>query len=136
MALVSMSIESVRRGLEDNEEVLVLKEVMAERYLPIYMGRFQAELIKKQLIGKHPVRSGDLPVSLDDIDLGKYELESVIINRFEDSIFYTKLLFRHEDETQEVDCSLAEAIAYGANNDVPILADETVLKRAGIQISA
>lgn len=94
MAKVEMVIDSVRRNSLGNEWVMILKERSAERYLPIYIGSPQADVIKKLLMG-------DVPP-----DTISSKVESVTINRFEDNVFYARLSYK----SYEVGCPPAEAV--------------------------
>lgn len=47
MAQVEMIIDSVRRKSLSDEWVVILKAKGAERYLPIYVGPSQADIIKR-----------------------------------------------------------------------------------------
>ena len=46
MGIVEMTIDSLRRNSLSNEWALILKEKGAERYLPIYIGPRQANIVE------------------------------------------------------------------------------------------
>jgi len=117
MAKVEMVIDSVRRNSLGNDWVVILKEKTAERYLPIYIGSPQVDVIKKLLMGHAPR------------DTVSPKIESVIINRFENNTFYARLSYK----SYEVDYPPAEALALSIRARAPIFADETVLNKAGVE---
>ena len=120
MAKVEMVIDSIRRNSLGNDWVVILKEKSAERYLPIYIGSSQADVIKKLLMGHAPP------------DTISPKVESVIINRFENNTFYARLSYK----SYEVDCPPANALALSIGAGASIFADEALLNKAGIAVSA
>ena len=130
MAEIEVQIESVRQGAVSKECTLMLKDKTAERYLPIYIGNSQASRIKELLIGA-PISEPQEPSLADNIpeDL---ELVSVVINKFEDNDYYTKLRFRRGDKTRDFRVKLTEAMIASIRMEVPILVDESVLTKSGI----
>ena len=64
MAQVEMEIDSVRRYMRNDKWVVILKEQGAERYLPIYIGSYQADIIRRLLMREEPVESACLDLSL------------------------------------------------------------------------
>ena len=137
MGIVEMTIDSLRRNLLSNERALILKEKGAERYLPIYIGPRQANIVEKLLLGVGRVDPAEFDLSSAGIDIIFCKVEAVIINRFANNVFYAKLLLtRNDNEAVEVDCALAKAVAHGIRAEAPIFADEAVLDKAGIAIGA
>ena len=133
MALNEVTIDSVRRNLLSDEWALILKENGAERYLPIYVGPYQADIIKRELISPKPeyfdLRLETLGAAAD-IDIRFTRLESVVINRFEDNVFHAKLIVAFQNNRQEVECPLPHAVAIGIRTHAPIFVDDQVLEQA------
>lgn len=137
MSVVEMTIDSLRRNSLSNEWALILKEKGAERYLPIYIGPRQANILEKLLIGVGRIDPAEFNLSSVGIDTIFCKVEAVIINRFANNVFYAKLLLtRNDNEAVEVDCAPAKAVAHGIRAKAPIFADEAVLDKAGIAIGA
>jgi hypothetical protein len=136
MAQIEMIIDSVRRNSLTDQWSIILKERGAERYLPIYVGSPQASLVAKQLQGVGSSELGDYVFSLTGIDTTKSKVESVIINGFDNNIFYARLLLSQHDKPREVDCPPAIALALGVRVQAPIFAEEAVLDKAGVDVPA
>jgi len=135
MGLVEMTIDSLRRNSLNNEWALILKEKGTERYLPIYIGPQQADIIRKLLMGVGRIDPAEFDLSSAGIDIIFCKVKAAIINRFVDNIFYAKLLLTRDDnEAVEVDCDPVRAIAHGIRAEAPIFADEAVLDKAGIAV--
>jgi len=73
---------------------------------------------------------------LTGIDTTKSKVESVIINGFDNNIFYARLLLSEHDKPREVDCPSAIALALAVRAQAPIFAEEAVLDKAGIDVPA
>jgi len=152
MAQIEMEIDSVRRGLLKEEWTIVLKERRGKRYLTIFVGKPQADLVGRELLYlvKRQLPSFDLELrqrasqdlQLRDIEtktgirLVSSKLESVTINRLENNAFSAKLLLTHQDKSYEVDYSPAKALAFSVRVQAPIFADEVVLSKAAIAVRA
>lgn len=136
MAQVEMTIDSLRRNLLRDKWVVILKEKGADRYLPIYIGPYQANIIERLLLGTGPVELADLDLSSAGIDIIFSKVESVTINRFEDNVFYAELLVSYNDESVEVGCPPAKALALGVRAGAPIFVEDRVLDEAGTAIGA
>ncbi len=127
MGIVEMTIDSLRRNDLSNEWALILKEKGAERYLPIYIGPRQANIIEKLLLVVGRVDPAEFDLSSTGIDIIFCKVEAVIINRFANNVFYAKLLLTPNDgKAVEVDCAPAKAVAHGIRAEASIFADEGV----------
>ena len=51
--MIEMIIDSIRVSLMNYQQVVILKEKMAERYLPIWIGPAEAEAIRLKLHSVH-----------------------------------------------------------------------------------
>lgn len=150
MDQIEMEVDSVRRGLLKEKWTIVLKEKGGERYLPIVVGKPQADLVGRELLYmmKRQLPSFDLELrqrATRDLQLGDIEiktgiwlvsskLESVTINRLENNAFFAKLLLTHQDKSYEIDYSPAKALAFSVRVQAPIFADEAVLSKAAIVV--
>jgi len=137
VGIVEMTINSLRPNSLSNEWALILKEKGAERYLPIYIGPRQANIVKKLLLGVGRVDPAEFDLSSAGIDIIFCKVKAAVINRFANNVFYAKLLLTQNDgKAVEVDCAPAKAVAHGVRAEAPIFADEAVLDKAGIAIGA
>ncbi len=137
MGIVEMTIDSLRCNLLSNERVLILKEKGTERYLPIYIGPQQANIVEKLLIDPGRVDPAEFDLSSEGIDIIFCKVAAAIINRFADNVYYARLLLTRDDgKAVQVDCAPAKAVAHGIRAEAPIFADEAVLDKAGITVNA
>ena len=68
--------------------------------------------------------------SLEEIDFKTSRLKSIIIDRFVDNVFYTKLIIERDNKCHELRCQTGKAIVLALRQGAPILIDEVVLNRA------
>jgi len=136
MAEVEMAIDSVRQSPANLQWVVVLKDKLAERYLPIYIGSSQAEALRRELTDVSLTRpAGDDPISKDIKTIGS-RISSVKIDNFKDNKFSAKLVLAASGKSHKVDCPVAKALAIAVRAEVPVFADKAILNKAGISVPA
>jgi len=130
--MIEMTIDSIRVSLMNYQRVVILKEKMARRYLPIWIGPAEADAIAVKLQGVNVPRplTHDLLSSVID-SLGA-TIDSIIVNDLKSDTFYAKILLNIDGERIEIDSRPSDALALAVRADVPIYADEAVLDKAGI----
>lgn len=130
--MIEVIIDRVGVSLMNYHRVVLLKEKAAERYLPIWVGPAEADAIAVKLQGTAVSRpmSHDLLCSvIDRLGAG---VNSIIINDLRDDTFYGKIVLSVADREIEVDSRPSDALALAVRAEVPILAEEAVLDKAGI----
>ncbi len=133
MDLVQVEIDSIRVSLMSQDRVVVLKDQRTERYLPIWIGPFEAEAIRVELQGVEVTRplTHDLLKSVIE-QLGA-EVENVVVNDLRDDVFYARLSVKVDGKTIEVDSRPSDAIALGVRFKVPIYVAQSVMAKAAIE---
>ena len=134
--LVEVVVESVRVHMPSSNHVVILKEVERERYLPIWIGPWEANAIAMRLQGVSPERplSHDLFSTILE-DLGA-TIERVVIATLSEETFHARLFIRANGTSIEVDSRPSDALALAVRAGVPIYASEAVLERAGVSPDA
>jgi len=130
--MIEMSVDSIRVSLMNYQRVVILKEKMADRYLPIWIGPSEADAIAVKLQGVSVPRplTHDLLNSIID-SLGA-TISSIIVNDLKNDTFYAKIILNVDGAQIEVDSRPSDALALAVRADVPILPIEAVLDKAGI----
>jgi len=121
MAKVEMTIDSLRQDLLHYEWILLLKDKVKERYLPICIGSPQADIIKRLFSSIERTEFTDYNLTVEGIDINDAELKSVIISGFKNNVFHAKLLLKRNNITSKVDCPPAKAVAIAIISGVSIL---------------
>ena len=115
------------------DQIIVLKEKMGERQIPIVIGFMEASAIKMKISGIEVPRplTHDLLVSV--IQAMDGQLMRLIIDRLETNTFFAKLEIREPSgELKLVDCRPSDGIAVAVRTKCPIFVDEEVLTKASM----
>ncbi len=118
-----------RLGLDSasNSFVVVLHEVEGERFLPIWIGRAEAESIAAHLQGVKRERPMTHDLFRATLAALAVSLESVAITRVEASTFFALLHLRRGAERWAVDARPSDAIALAVRTDAPLFVAEELL---------
>ena len=130
--LVEMVVESVRVHMLSSRHVVILKETARDRYLPIWIGPWEASAIAMKLQGLTPERplTHDLFASTLE-ELGA-RIDRVVISELADETFHARILLERDGRTVEVDARPSDALALAVRSKVPIYAAEAVLEQAAL----
>ena len=129
-----MVLDQVRVSASLTERVVILKEKVSDRYLPIWIGPAEAIAIALELedVPASRPQTHDLLSSVI-ADLGG-EVIRVVVSDLSGDTFYATLLLRRNGSVVEVDARPSDAIALAQRADAPIYAEDSVLERAGISL--
>ena len=130
---VQVVVESVRVHMLSSQHVVILKEVGGDRYLPIWIGPWEANAIAMRLQGVSPDRplTHDLFVSVLR-ELGA-AVRAVHIVDLAEETFHARILLQAPDGTREIDARPSDAIALAVRVGAPVYAAESVMDRAGVR---
>lgn len=131
--MIEVSIDSVRVSLMSQNRIVVLREEEGERYLPIWIGPFEADAITIQLQGIDVVRPMTHDLLKQVIDTLDGEVVYVVISDLQNDTFYAKIVLNVRGDTVEIDSRPSDAVALAVRVDVPIYVDEDVMDRAGME---
>src|SRR6188508_2773211 len=130
--LNEMVVESVRVHMMSSQHVVILRDIVRERYLPIWIGPWEANAIAMRLRGVTPERAmTDGLFSQTLLELG-VEVEQIIVSDLSDDTFRARLRLRMDGKEVDLDARPSDAIALAVRAGVPIFATDSVLDRAGV----
>ncbi len=130
--MIEVFVESIRVNMTNYKRVVMLKEKTASRYLPIWIGHFEADAIAipMQNVPVQRPLTHDLLGSIVGALGGK--VTQVVISELSEETFYAKLVIDANGRHVEVDSRPSDAIALAIRAKVPIFVDESVLDQAGM----
>ncbi|MBX5492488.1 MAG: bifunctional nuclease family protein [Chloroflexi bacterium] len=134
--MIEVYVESIRVNMQNYKRVVMLKEKTGPRFLPIWIGHFEADAIA--------IPMQNVPVSrpLTHDLLGRVmqtlgaRLTQIVINDLADETFYARLILDHGGQHLEIDSRPSDAIALAIRAKVPIYVEESVLDQAGIMFES
>ncbi len=130
--MVEVVIDSIRVSLMNQQRIVILREVEAERYLAIWVGVYEAE---------------HLTIALQDVEVSRpltYNLFNSVIKALNARIlqvevvalreetFFGNIVVEANGEILNIDARPSDAINLAARSKVPILISRAVMDAAGI----
>lgn len=117
---------------QTNSYALILGEVNGKRRLPIVIGHFEAQAIALELEKMKPSRPLTHDLFKNFADTYGISIEEVIINKFQEGIFYALLICNDGIKIQHIDSRTSDAIALAIRFGCPIYTYEHIMAQAGI----
>ncbi|WP_322805524.1 bifunctional nuclease family protein [Thermanaerothrix sp.] len=130
--MVEVVIDSVRVSLTNQQRIVVLREINAERYLPIWIGPYEAEAITialQEIEVARPQTHDLLKNVLNSLNARLLRVEVVALR---DDVFYGNLVVEHNGEVLNIDSRPSDALALAVRAHVPILVAREVMDAASI----
>jgi bifunctional DNase/RNase len=112
--------------------VVVLKEIDSDRYLPIWIGPFEADAITIQLQGVQVARplTHDLLKSM--IDQMGAKISHITVSELKNDTFYARIVMDIDGSSMEIDARPSDAIALAVRVNAPLFVAEEVMEAASI----
>jgi bifunctional DNase/RNase len=130
--MIEMVIDSIRVSLMNYQRVVILKEKLADRYLPIWIGPNEADAIAVKLQGVHVPRPLTHDLLSSVIHTMGANVNSVMVTDLKNDTFFAKITLDIDGSQLEVDSRPSDALALAVRVEAPIFVDESVLDKAGI----
>ncbi|NLL27193.1 MAG: bifunctional nuclease family protein [Bacteroidales bacterium] len=111
---------------------LILSEIGGSRRLPIIIGQFEAQSIAIEFEKLKPSRPLTHDLFKKFANTFHVKLNEVVINKFEEGVFYSILVFEKENQFYTVDARTSDAVALAIRFNCPIYTDEEILKEIGV----
>lgn len=131
--LVEMVVESVRVHMLSSQHVVILKELERDRYLPIWIGPWEANAIAMRLQGlspERPLTHDTFATTLEELGV---EIRRVVIADLADETFHARLYLWAHGREIEIDSRPSDALALAVRANVRIFAAPAVLTKAGVE---
>jgi bifunctional DNase/RNase len=131
--MIEVSIESIRVSLMSQNRVVVLREEGGDRFIPIWIGPFEADAITLQLQGMEVPRplTHDLLKSI--IETLGAEVMHIVINGLEKNTYFARIVLDVDGDTVEIDSRPSDALALAVRTSAPLYIADEVMMDAGMQ---
>jgi bifunctional DNase/RNase len=129
--MIEVTVESVHVSLVNSNRIVVLRENDSPRYLPIWIGPFEAEAITMGL------RHDEVPRPMTHDLLGLVirslgaSVKHICINELRDETFHAEIVLEQRGRRIEIDSRSSDALALAVRLDVPIYVSDEVMDRVG-----
>ena len=130
--MIEVQIDSVRVHLMTPQRLVVLKEKDSERYLPIWVGPYEAEAITVALQEVEMSRPLTHDLLKNVFDSFNARVSRIEIVKLQNDIFYGNIIAEVDGREMHIDSRPSDAIALSVRAHVPILVHKSVMDEAGI----
>src|SRR5512146_744548 len=130
--MVEVVIDSVRVSLTNQSRIVVLREANNERYLPIWIGPYEAEAITIALQEIEVARPQTHDLLKNILTTLNARLVRIEVVSLKEDVFYGNLVVEVEGRTVYIDSRPSDALALAARAHVPILVAKEVMDTAGV----
>ena len=113
---------------------LILGVVGSRIRIPLMIGAFEAQSIAIGIEKMKPTRPLTHDLFKNFADHFDIKIEEVIINKFEEGIFYARLVCNHNGQRSEIDSRTSDAIALAIRFECPIYCNREIIKEVGIEM--
>jgi len=130
--MVEVTIDSIRVSLVSPQRLIILKDVDQERFLPIWIGPFEAEAITIKLQDievKRPLTHDLLNTFITQLGA---VVSHVLVSELQDDTYYARIVVDFNGQYMEIDARPSDAIALAVRVSVPIFVADEVMEKASI----
>ena len=130
--LVEMVVESVRVHMLSSRHVVILKESEHDRYLPIWIGPWEASAIAMKLQGltaDRPLTHDLFASALESLGV---RVDRVVISTLAEETYHARLHLERDGTIFEIDSRPSDALALAVRTGGRIFASEAVLEQAAL----
>ncbi len=129
--MIEVSIDSIRVSLVSQHRIVVLKDG-DDRYLPIWIGPFEADAITIALQGQEVPRPLTHDLLRNLITETGASASHIFVSELRDDIFFARIVLDVDGRHVEVDSRPSDAIALAVRLKVPIYVSDSVMEKASI----
>jgi len=130
--MIEVVIDSIRVSLMSQQRIVILRERDAERYLPIWIGVYEAESITIALQEVEVAR----PLTHDLVKNVFNQLNARVVRveviALREDTFFGNIVAETDGRTLNIDSRPSDALAIAVRAHVPIMVARSVMNAAGI----
>lgn len=130
--MVEVVIDSIRVSLMSQQRIVILRETGADRYLPIWIGIYEAEAITLSLQEVEVARPLTWDLLKNIFSTLNARVLRVEVVALRDDTFYGNIVAEVDGQVVNIDSRPSDALALAVRANVPILVNSTIMDMAGI----
>jgi len=130
--MIEVVIDSIRVSLMNQQRIVILRELEAERYLAIWIGVYEAEHLTIALQDVEVSRPLTYDLFTNVIESLNAEVSHIEVVSLRDETFYGNVVLNVNGSVINIDSRPSDAMNLAVRSDVPILVSREVMDSAGI----
>ncbi len=130
--MIEVVIDSIRVSLISQQRIVILREVDADRYLPIWIGIYEAEAIALALQEVEVARPLTWDLLKNIFTMVDARILRVEVTSLHDDTYYGNIVVEFDGRNLDIDSRPSDAIALAVRAHVPILVSKPILDSVGV----
>jgi hypothetical protein len=130
--MIEVVIDSIRVSLVSQQRIVILRELAAERYLPIWIGVYEAEAITLALQEVEVARPLTWDLLKNIFSALNARVLRVEVISLRDDTYYGNIVAEADGQVLNIDSRPSDALALAVRTHVPILVHHTIMETAGV----
>lgn len=130
--IIPVRVHGVGLDSSTKDFVVILRDDQGGKWLPIYVGPFEAQAISLELEKAKPSRPLTHDLMRNMLQTLGVGVTKVVINEIHDNTYFAKIGLRGDNILLDIDARPSDAIALALRMKAPIFAAEEVMRTAGI----
>ncbi len=127
--MIEMEFFELRLDETGSDQLIILKEKMGNRMMPILIGYYEAQSIHLALNDIQIQRPLTHDLAVNIVHSLDAKMEKVVVNDLRDSTFFALIHFSTTNGPKEVDSRPSDAIALAVRTHTPIFVEPHVLEQ-------
>lgn len=130
--MIEVKIAGIQVSLMSQHRVVLLKELGSERYLPIWIGPYEAESLSIELQQVTVARPLTHDLLRNVIEAMGGVVQYIVVSELRDDTFYARIVISLNGRAIEVDSRPSDAMNLAVRARAPIYVAEEVMDAAGV----
>ena len=128
--MVEMKVEGLTLDPLTNMPIIILKDLLSDKALPIWVGYFEANAIALEIEKINTPRPMTHDLLRSMISSLHAKVKHVLINDLQDNTFFAVISIIHNGSDMTIDSRPSDAIALALRTKSPIFVEEKVIEAA------
>ncbi len=130
--LIAVRVDRVTLDAHTNRFVVILKDDVNNRWLPIVVGNTEAQAIALQLENVSPPRPLTHDLIKNLLESVEAKIARIVVNDLRENTYYALINLKLNGTNSEIDARPSDAIALALRMHAPIFVSEDVMDRASV----
>ncbi len=129
--MLQVQVRHVGFDRQANSPVVILEDANQARFLPIWIGAFEARAIAMELEGIPPPRPLTHDLMKNILEQVGVQFQKIVVSALKENTYYARIHLTSADGHVEIDSRPSDAIALALRFDRPIFVAPGIFEKAG-----